>query len=196
MPRLEERAETVSPSAKTLPDGRVRDPDAAGDLGRGQFLEVVEEHRRAVRLVETEDGLEDALLDGGPLGKLRGRREGLGSRRRRLVRLPPLLAAPPPAREVREDPGEPGLQGPDGARRLFERGDDRLLDDVVRIGGLGEEIASQPADPCDVREEFFGRDGGGRFHGFRGEDPAAPPGVTGRRVAVRPGGGRGRPLRV
>jgi hypothetical protein len=145
--------------------GRVRHAQHARDLARLALLEEAQQDRGAVRLVEIEDGFDQAALQLGALDEIVSRRLRLRARRPFLASRASQLRAPASTRPVGDDRSEPGAQR--SARRAGGSRDQRILRDVVGRLRVLHQARGQRADPAGVLEE--GLDGGGdRFgHGSR-----------------------------
>lgn len=127
-PRTELRERAVEPD----PDGRGGDAEVARDLRRREPVVEVEDERGPVGLVEIRNRVDDPPFELQPRGDLDGRGRRIAACREQLAARRARAAPVPHERDVPRDPREPAAEV-SGRRRLPDRGQERLLHDVLRV---------------------------------------------------------------
>ena len=169
MPQLEERdAERVlAPALARQARAQLREPVlhppahrslghalTPRDLGRREFLEEAQEQRRAVRFRELDHRAREPLPRVDALDELDGRGQRLGARGGPLARDAASPRAAQSAREVPHDAGEPRPEPAALLGRILERGEPRVLREVVGLA-LARELPREPAQPRALREQLL-----------------------------------------
>jgi hypothetical protein len=124
------------------------------DLRRLGAVEVAEQDDLAVRRVERDDGVHHRAVRLGSCKGLVGRRRP-GPCHDRLTARAALVAAPELQRDVAGDACQPRTERHASPRRPLDRGDERLLEHVVRRRRVGDDPERQPPDPHCVRQQFI-----------------------------------------
>ena len=144
-----------------------------GDGPRLHPLEVAEQDRRPVGLLQLEDGVGDPVQGLGPRDQFRGGRVDALRPGGRL-----LVAAARPRAPPRVDGGEPKHRPEPPARggrpaggRLLEGLEPDLLPEVLGVRVPVDQGPGRPLHPLPVGEERLGSEGGrGSVHGHPGGD--------------------------
>ena len=162
---------------------------ATRDLARREAVEPAERDRAAVRLVEREDGVDDAAALGHPDHGIGRGGCGIGAGRGGLTREAAAVAAAEAADDVPGDAGQPGEGGVPGTGRMLETDAHRLLGHVVGRGIVRHERPGETPDGLRVGGEGIGVRGAG------GVDRGARARGHHERMAAEAGFGRGAPVR-
>lgn len=124
-----------------------------GDVARRQVAEVARPERRAIGLGQLGEELQHLTM----LGHLD---HGLGGRRRDVVAPCGMLSLAPScpgptslARHVAHETEEPGTRGARLPRPLVKRAHHGVLGDVVGLGVVMHELASQPTHAVRVVQQ-------------------------------------------
>jgi hypothetical protein len=131
-----------------------RHVQSARDLARRKILEVAQEDRAAVRLVERADFFRQDCVRFELLEQLVLRRARLGSSSALLARLAPSRVAPTLAREIAHDGREPARERSARARSSFERRVQRVLRDIFGVVRIGHEPSSESMRPSRALDQL------------------------------------------
>ena len=175
MSPIELGAQALEAALHARADRRHGGARAAGHLARGKVLEEAEQHRRAVGLVEREDRVHHAPVPLRLRDHVEGGRPGLGARDQALARIAASVGAPALRGGPPQDRGHPAARRVRRGALVRERGDPRVLGEVVGRGIVAHQGARDPADPGALGQQggHGERQVGGIGHGLTLRVPVA-----------------------
>ena len=126
------------------------------DLARRQAVEEARQNRRPIRFVQPEHRLGQLAMRRRALDDRGGRFELLASRDVRLAPEAPPVSAHDLTHAIEQHGSQPTAQLAGIAWTSLERGQARLLREIIGQVDVRHELAREPANPSDLRDESFG----------------------------------------
>jgi len=158
---IELAAKLLQRTSRPRAHGFNGDAKAPGNLTRRQLIEEAQHDDIPIGFVERCHDLHQLALGLEAGRDLAGGGRRFGARRRLFAAVDASFGAAPHAGEIAGDRREPRLERTRTLRRLLQRGEQRLLDDVVDFVVVEQQRARHGTDETGVGDQGIGARNGG-----------------------------------